>query len=162
MKLIPSLSIDEYEKFWERVSDGTSSQCWTWTGSKTNQGYGQFDFRRVGKRSTFVATRVMWKVWHDEDPGCMLVCHTCDNPSCVNPHHLFLGTHQDNMRDKCDKGRWSGGGPPGERAGRVKLTEELVHMIRDSELGCRELGRQLNVHHSTVSAIRLRKIWRHI
>ena len=78
--------------------------CWEWTGNKSSTGYGiiLFNGKHVG------AHRVMWKVTYGEIEKNLCVCHHCDNPSCVNPKHLFLGTHQDNMKDCVNKKRHAG------------------------------------------------------
>jgi hypothetical protein len=85
-------------RFWDKV-DKTDS-CWLWTGKPDPKGYGRF---KLSNRS-WRAHRVSWLI-HFQDPGDLFVCHSCDNPICVNPEHLFLGTHQDNMNDMYNKGR---------------------------------------------------------
>lgn len=99
-------------RFWERVNkDGpvpthlpSLGPCWVWTGT-TAKGYGYF---RVNGRLTRV-TRYSYELHYLESPRQLEVCHRCDNPSCVRPDHLFLGTHLDNMRDAASKGRLTGG-----------------------------------------------------
>lgn len=87
------------ERFWNKVDK--SGDCWLWTASKTHQGYGYFRFD--GKMCK--AHRMAWLLVNGEIPNEMLVCHSCDNPSCVNPEHLWLGTNQENMDDMNKKGR---------------------------------------------------------
>jgi hypothetical protein len=95
-----------------------------------------------------------------EIPPGMHVLHHCDNPPCINPSHLFLGTQADNMRDKEQKGR--GNHPQGERHGRAKLTEADVLMIRASALSNGALARQLGVTKKTVRRARDGRAWRHL
>lgn len=86
------------DKFWSKVRK--SDACWEWSGSRNGQGYGLF---WNGKRN-IGAHRFAWMLMHG-DPGQMNVCHKCDNPPCVRPDHLFLGTTADNVRDMWVKGR---------------------------------------------------------
>ena len=79
----------------------SDSGCWEWQRCKNPAGYG-----RVGLRGhDWIAHRLMWFCWHESDPGEAYVLHTCDNPACINPDHLFLGTQADNISDMCAKGR---------------------------------------------------------
>lgn len=94
------------ERFWSKVQKTDS--CWLWKGAKNQFGYGFF---RLGSRNE-VAHRVSYNWIKGEIPSGLLVLHTCDNPSCVNPDHLFIGTHSDNMRDMYRKKRHKGGNPP--------------------------------------------------
>lgn len=82
---------------WVRIAEG----CWGWEGSKDTGGYGRLWI--AGK--TFAAHRISWELTNGAIPLGLLVLHRCDNRECVNPAHLFLGTHTDNMRDKMAKGR---------------------------------------------------------
>lgn len=84
------------------------TDCWEWTRATNNIGYGMF---RVRKGIMRTAHRVSYELHKGDIPPGMCVCHTCDNPKCVNPDHLWLGTVQDNMDDKISKGRLSGRKP---------------------------------------------------
>jgi hypothetical protein len=88
------------ERFWLRVqkSDG----CWTWQGAKGDHGYGHFTADGGVDVSTH---RYSYQLHHGEIPPGMVICHRCDNPVCVNPDHLFLGTQRDNVQDMIQKGR---------------------------------------------------------
>ena len=89
--------------------------CWNWTGWKDEEGYGRFTAQRNGKYVSWRSHRWMYSQTYELD-ALMVVRHSCDNPSCVNPEHLSVGTHADNMRDKMERGRWSGGRPKGSKS----------------------------------------------
>jgi hypothetical protein len=80
-----------------------TGDCWLWTGAVNNKGYGMFRMRRYFK--TRLAHRIMYSIKYGEPPEHLDICHTCDTTRCVNPDHLFLGTHKDNMGDAARKGR---------------------------------------------------------
>ena len=128
--------------------------CWNWTGRRSRYGYGQFGKDAVG------AHRVSWTELRGPIPEGHFVCHSCDNPPCINPDHLFLGMPKDNTRDMIDKGRSKH--PNGQDASTAKLTAENVAEIRKSALSQSEIARKFGITQSNVSRIRSRQSWNHL
>ncbi len=93
------------EHFWARVDRTDDDTCWLWTGPSLPSGYGLIFWRNGGVRFQGYSHRVSWEIARGPIPDGLFVCHACDNTKCVNPKHLFLGTHQDNMHDMVAKGR---------------------------------------------------------
>ena len=148
------------ERFWSKVDK--SGDCWIWTASKRNRNYGQFWFS--GKME--YAHRVSWVIHNGEIPDGegyhgMCVCHKCDNPSCVRPAHLFLGTNADNIADMFSKGRAVR--RSGESHPTAKLNETSVKMIRkyyaSGACSQRWLARVYGVANSLICGIVNRKYW---
>lgn len=116
------------ERFRAKVDIHGADECWEWTGARNNEGYGQIQVSRRGS-PRMQAHRLSWELHHEQQiPEGMLVCHLCDNPGCVNPAHLFLGTPSDNVQDCMRKGRRAR--IRGSEHGNSKLTEADVHEIR--------------------------------
>lgn len=144
------------ERFEAKFEKGDG--CWNWKAGKQRDGYGQFRFAGRHQR----AHRVSWMLYVGEIPDNLQVLHHCDNPSCVNPSHLFLGTIADNAHDRDSKGRCRGAGPGGERHGGAKLTEKQVAAIRERRsAGARNtvLAKEFNVAQQTISSIVCRRRW---
>jgi hypothetical protein len=142
------------KRFWEKVDIRSPEECWEWQGSRSKTGYGRFGF----KLAVVLAHRMCWFLVHDEHPNEKHVLHTCDNPSCVNPQHLRLGTHDENMKDATAKRR----NAYGKRHGRRKLTEEEVLAIRASDGTHAAIAARYGVAPSAITRIRQRVLWRHL
>lgn len=143
-----------------RIEIDPQSGCWNWTRRTSNLGYAV-----INPRSGFHhAHRLAYHLWIGP-PGKLEACHRCDNPKCVNPDHLFLGTHRDNMLDAARKGHM-GKHPPtprfGEQHPRSKLKEADVRIIRASTDTGRKLAAAFGVSNSTIYDILARKYWKHV
>lgn len=153
-------------RFWAKVERGEEDDCWEWVGSKSGPGYGTMGIPKdeTGYR-TGLAHRLSFMLAHGLEAieDGMFVCHHCDNPSCVNPKHLFLGTNGDNVRDLVSKGRHRP--RRGETNPQAKLTGDQVRQIRslfEEGVSKSELSRTFNVSHMHIRNILDRKKWNHI
>ncbi len=127
--------------------------CWAFRGNLI----GPYGVISHGYRNLYVH-RVVFEKEHGPIPNGMEVCHTCDNPPCCNPDHLFLGTQLENIQDKINKGRQT----RGEGVGISKLTAERVLEIRASSESGRVLGKRYGVSNVQIGNIRSGKQWRHV
>lgn len=89
------------QRFWSHVHMPSADECWPWSLSRGNHGYGQVSYQRT----MHLTHRIAYEMTHGPIPDGLWVLHSCDNPPCCNPKHMFLGTHTDNMRDMTAKGR---------------------------------------------------------
>lgn len=158
----------EIESAKERVLSHVSiadNGCWNWTGSKNKQGYGQIGIgsRRDGNRKTMRAHRLSFAVFNGEIPPGHDICHKCDNPSCVNPEHLFPGTVRDNMADMDAKGRR--GYSLSEKHPSAKLREHDVwtaRHLRGTGFSYYRLAKMYGVGRETMRQAVLGITWKHV
>jgi hypothetical protein len=157
------------ERFWSHVDK--SGECWLWTASKANKGYGQFV--RIHGKSPARAHRFAWELVNGPIPQGLCVLHHCDTPACVRPEHLFLGTKADNNADMRAKGRHataatyrgSGGWLRGEAVCTSKLTNAAVRDIRrrGGPYGTLSaIAREYGLSVSAIFGVVHGKTWRHV
>jgi hypothetical protein len=149
-------------RFWAKVDKNgpvhpaLRTRCWVWTASKTRNGYGSFGARAGGER---IAHRWSYHAAYGPIPAGVYVLHRCDVRACVNPGHLFLGTHDDNMRDMDAKGRRA----LGERASGAKLTNaqalEILSRYARGGVSQRALAREYGVHCNTIGQLVRGRRW---
>jgi hypothetical protein len=120
------IKIPMVDRFWHKVDKSNEDGCWEWIGTKNKSGYGIL-WISDNPSTLRLAHRISWELHFSPIPEKINVCHTCDNPPCVNPKHLFLGTFKDNMDDKVAKERHA----RGEKTPTHILTENAVIDIRN-------------------------------
>ncbi len=171
------------ERFWRRVEVLDSASCWLWTGAKDGDGYGKVKTPTIaGRRWILGAHRVSFFLENGPFDASLCVCHRCDVPLCVNPSHLFLGTHADNVADRLRKGRGSSGAKHslvvrsrtsvkwnpkrGATNKLAKLTDEKVRAARllyaSGDFSQRDLGRMFDVSHVVMGKALRRETWEHV
>jgi hypothetical protein len=140
-----------FSRFWTKTALGTNG-CIVWNAAKNEQGYGRFNYNGKNRHAHTVA----YEITKEKVPNGYILMHSCDNPSCVNPDHLTVGTKAQNNLDMRNKGRAR---PPLNHVTRAKLTREQVEEIRTSPLGCRRLGKKYGVVPATIKKARRRVTW---
>jgi len=138
--------------FWNKVDkSGGAEACWPWTSGISSR-YGYFTFSIAGKAYARRAHRYSYTITFGDIPEGLCVCHRCDNPICVNPQHLFLGTTKDNVADKIAKGRQQRGVICSVQAKLTTATAQEIRELYASGLYTQaELGRRYGVNPSTIS-----------
>jgi hypothetical protein len=148
---------DVLARFWAKVEQRATHECWPWLGAHTPAGYGYF---AITPQRILPASRFMLMLGAALPPG-YYCCHHCDNPGCVNPSHLFAGTSADNHADMVRKGRSTFGA----RNPNAKLTDAMVREIRRQRAAgasFRELWVAFGITKGTVSSVINRRTWRHV
>lgn len=142
------------------------NECWEWQGMLNNHGYGVI----VTENKRKYAHRESYKEFIGEIPNSKCVCHTCDNPKCINPKHLWIGTREDNNKDTVKKGRHNYGinlipAMKGEKSPNSKLKNEDIFDIRqmlEKNIKRKEIEKKYKISRGHLSMIANRQIWNHI
>lgn|SRR5574343_112608 len=169
---MPKPKISTEERFWRHVSK-TDNGCWIWTAHRSKSGYGMFWMPGTNgsKDTNLRAHRVSWILTHGEIPNNLWVLHRCDNPPCVNPLHLFLGTGKDNTQDMISKGRYKNnshhlrGKMTGEKNRRATITNSQVPVIREllaQGMKQSKIARKLGISKFVVWSIKAGACWNHV
>ena len=146
-------------RFWSKVEKTES--CWNWKAAKSKAGYGVFHLGRG--LGTINSHRFVFQMKYGEIHKGLFVCHTCDNPACLNPDHLFLGTQKDNMMDMVKKGRANP--MKGEKNHWTTITEDMARYIKNKVLeGIKviDIHRETGVNYNIITDIKRNKSWRWI
>lgn len=157
---------ENLSRFWSKVyKDGPIiipelGSCWMWTSTRNKAGYGVIGI----SQKNYLTHRLSWEIQNGTIPKDLLVLHKCDNPSCINPEHLFLGTDADNVCDKMNKGRHRK--RSGEATGTAKVTKEQVIEIRErfaqGGIHHSQIAKEFGLSRMAVSFIVRRRTWKHI
>lgn len=155
---------NDIDRFWSKVKRTESiDDCWVWLTGKDKDGYGRFWL----DGNTMRANRASWflhngDISEDADGNKLFVCHKCDNPSCVNPNHLFLGTSRDNINDMLAKGRTLKGEVSNGAVLKQSEVEQILSLYSLGNTSSRKLAKQFNVSKKTILSILNGKTWNHL
>ena len=147
------------ERLFSKVNK--TADCWIWTGSKDRKGYGRLMVKEGDRNVPRLAHRISYTCLVGPIPEGLFVCHRCDNPACVNPAHLWLGSNRDNAYDMIQKGRWKQ--PPtmsGRHNPNAKLTPEAVEEIRSTVGQTKALSQKHGVCVSAIKRVRSGRGWK--
>lgn len=147
-------------RFWSKVDMRGPDECWEWQASLTTSGYGRF---KIASYTQVTASRMALICTANDEPFGLCVLHTCDNPKCCNPAHLYFGTVADNARDKTERGRHRTGNQAGANNGAAKLSEEQFAVVVDRlKQGWTNvlIANDMPITHAMVSKIRRGHLWK--
>lgn len=151
-----------YDRLWSKIDVRSENECWVWQGAKTTAGYGVIRINYILK----YAHRLTWMLHYKSDiPKKGQICHTCDNPPCCNPAHLFLGSQADNMKDAANKGRIKEKVHRGITHHTTHLKEKDIRKIRhlgQTDIPHQEIGNYFGISRMSVNDIIHKRTWQHI
>lgn len=156
-----SLQADVTDVFLASFDQGEKAACWEWEKAKFKSG-GYGALWNGASKKLLRAHRFSYEFYKGPIPDGLHVCHTCDNPPCINPNHLFLGTDKQNSADKVQKGRARWTSRPGESNPAAVLSEKQVRLIRRLKGPATSIAVRFGVSDGTIRSIRNRQTWRHV
>ncbi len=142
------------KRFWQYVTN--TEGCWLWRGMIHHTGYGYLYNGTISEG----AHRIAFQLFRGPIPTGLFVCHTCDVRACVNPDHLWLGTNEENIRDRDLKGRTAL--HQGTENGKAKFTDQQIQAIRQDQRRAEDVAADYGVNYTTIHRIRRRVSWAHI
>lgn len=148
-------NVETVERFHEKWTLNKETGCWEWNASLNANGYGQM--KRPGERTNYLAHRLSYEIHYGQIPEDKMVCHTCDNPKCVKPSHLFIGTALDNNRDAASKER--------STMHNARLNPEKVEAIllmSEQGISQSKIGRSFGVNQQAIFKIVHGLRWKHV
>jgi hypothetical protein len=147
-----------FEDIWKDIVKNENTGCWEYSGHKNKHGYGILEI----KDKPYRVHRISYELTYGKIPEGKVVCHTCDNPACCNPKHLWLGTQKNNMSDMVLKKRSNRGEQRPLHKLKNQEVKEIRYLYSTGKYTQSYLGKLFNVSQDLISRITLRKIWRHI
>ena len=158
---------DFLARFWSKVDQRGPDDCWPWTGARSAKGYGRIGVTIDGRKAGIIASRFSFLIYYGPLPPGMMACHTCDNPPCVNPAHLFAGTAQTNAQDMVAKGRFRPAAPgrrnprPYAPAGKLSFADaRLIRELHAEGQTQYMLAVQFGVSQPSISKVIRGETWR--
>lgn len=149
-------------RFWRQVDKKSDNECWIWSGTKNKKGYGCI-IKDDGSRKRHLAHRASYIINKGEIPDGLYVLHSCDNPSCVNPNHLRVGTQSENIKEAFDKGRKVQPILFGEKNPKSKLTIEQVKFIKaNPQLGHKHIADMFCLSPNCIRGVRIGRTWKEV